>query len=88
MFYFNDRELLGPNSRIFLAIGFGGTSRIHTSKILALSDDMPLIIEIVDKIERIEVFLPKLNKIFEEANCGGLVTVEKAEVIKYIAQKK
>ncbi|GMR25223.1 MAG: DUF190 domain-containing protein [Ignavibacteria bacterium] len=68
-------------------MGFGGTSRIRTSKILALSSDMPLIIEIVDKIERIENFLPKLNQIFDEANCGGLVTIEKAEVIKYISQK-
>ena len=69
-------------------MGFGGTSRIRTAKILALSSDMPLIIEIVDKIERIENFIPKLNKIFDEANCGGLVTIEKAEVIKYIAQKR
>jgi len=49
---------------------------------------MPLIIEIVDKIDRIEEFLPKPNQIFEEADCGGLVTIEKAEVIKYIEQKK
>lgn len=69
-------------------MGFGGTSRIRTSKILALSSDMPLIIEIVDKIDRIESFIPKLNKIFDEANCGGLVTIEKAEVIEYVAQKK
>ena len=68
-------------------MGFGGTSRIHTSKILALSTDMPLIIEIVDKIERIESFLPRLDEIFEDANCGGLITIEKAEVIKYITQK-
>ena len=68
-------------------MGFGGTSRIHTSKILALSTDMPLIIEIVDKIDRIENFLPKLDEIFEDANCGGLITIEKAEVIKYITQK-
>ena len=74
---------------IYVGLGaaIGGTSRIHACKILALSNDMPLIIEIVDKIERIENFLPKLNEIFEEANCGGLVTIEKAEVIKYITQK-
>ena len=68
-------------------MGFGGSSRIHTSKILRLSEDMPLIIEIVDKEERIEEFLPKLNELFENANCGGLITIEKAEVIKYIAGK-
>lgn len=64
-----------------------GSSRIHTSKILRLSEDLPLIIEIIDKIDRIENFLPKLNEIFEEAICGGIVTIEKAEVIKYITQK-
>lgn len=69
-------------------MGYGGSSRIHTSKILRLSEDMPLIIEIVDKIDRIEEFLPKLNQIFEEANCGGLITIEKAQVIKYIASEK
>ena len=69
-------------------MGFGGSSRIHTSKILRLSEDLPLIIEIVDEIEKIENFLPHLHKLFEEANCGGLITIEKAEVIKYFANKK
>jgi len=69
-------------------MGFGGTSRIHTSKILRLSEDLPLIIEIVDEIEKIEKFLPQLEKIFEEASCGGLITIEKAEIIKYTANKK
>lgn len=66
-------------------MGFGINSRIHTSKILRLSEDLPLIIEIVDEFEKIERFLPKLHDIFEEANCGGLITMEKAEIIKYIA---
>jgi len=69
-------------------MGFGSTSRIHTSKILRLSEDLPLIIEMVDEIEKIENFLPQLDKIFEKANCGGLITIEKAEVIKYTANKK
>jgi len=69
-------------------MGYGGSSRIHTTKLLALSDDLPLIIEIVDKIEKIEDFLPTLDEIFEKANCGGLITVEKAEVLKYTARKK
>lgn len=69
-------------------MGFGGTSRIHTSKILRLSEDLPLIIEIVDESDKIEKFLPQLDLIFEDANCGGLITVEKVEVIKYIANKK
>ena len=68
-------------------MGYGESSRIHTSKILRLSEDMPLTIEIVDNVERIEKFLPKLDELFEKANCGGLITIEKAEVIKYIASK-
>lgn len=60
-------------------IGFGANSRIHTSKILRLSEDLPLIIEIVDKEERIKSFLPELEKMINE----GLVTLEKVQVIIY-----
>lgn len=66
-------------------MGFGGTSRIHTSKILRLSEDLPLIIEIVDEEKKIENFIATIDHIFEEANCGGLVTIEKADIIKYKA---
>jgi PII-like signaling protein len=69
-------------------MGFGGTSRIHTSKILSLSEDLPLIIEIIDDVDKIDKFLPLLENLFEDANCGGLITIEKAEVIKYKADKK
>jgi PII-like signaling protein len=69
-------------------MGFGANSIIHTSKILTLSEDLPLIIEIVDELKKIENFLPIINEIFEKANIGGLVTIEKAEVIKYISTKK
>ena len=76
-------ELAGAT--VFKGImGFGGRSRIHTSKILRLSEDMPLTIEIVDEEEKIDLFIPIIEKIFEEANCGGLITIEKANIIKYI----
>lgn len=68
-------------------MGFGGSSRIHTTKILRLSEDLPLTIEIVDEVTKIEEFLPVLDKIFEDANSGGLITVEKASIIKYVANK-
>ena len=54
-------------------MGYGGTSRIHTVKILRLSEDMPMVIEIVDEIEKVEKFLPLLHDIFEEAQSGGLI---------------
>jgi uncharacterized protein len=60
-------------------MGFGAHSRMHTAKILRLSEDLPLIIEIVDKPERIEAFLPLLDEMIGE----GLVTLERAQVIAY-----
>jgi PII-like signaling protein len=83
------REAGLAGATVFKGImGYGGSSRIHTTKILALSDDLPLIIEIVDKIEKIESFIPILDKLFEEANCGGLITIEKAKVLKYRNREK
>jgi PII-like signaling protein len=60
-------------------MGFGKSSRMHTTKILQLSTDMPLVIEIVDAPEKIEGFLPVLDEMME----GGLVTLEKVQVIHY-----
>ena len=69
-------------------MGYGGRSRIHTAKILRLSEDLPLVIEIVDEVEKIEKFIPVIDDIFEKADCGGLITMEKVEIIKYKAHKK
>ncbi len=60
-------------------MGYGAHSRIHTTKVLRLSEDLPIIIEIADRAERIEAFLPKLDTMIVE----GLVTVEKVRVILY-----
>jgi uncharacterized protein len=60
-------------------LGFGAHSRIHTAKILRLSEDLPMVIEIVDTAERIEGFVPDLDKWIDE----GMVTVEKVRVIAY-----
>lgn len=69
-------------------MGFGGNSVIRSSKFLEMSEDLPLVIEIVDQQNKIEDFIPVVEKIFEEGNCGGLITIEKAEIIKYTAAKK
>lgn len=70
-------------------MGFGASSRIHTAKLLRLSEDLPIIIEIVDEEKKIENFIPELNNIFKEANSGGLITMEKVNIIKYtVANKK
>ena len=60
-------------------MGFGKSSRLHTSKILRLSEDLPLIIEIVDSEEKINSFLPVLDTMMG----SGLVTIEKVKVLRY-----
>jgi PII-like signaling protein len=62
-------------------MGFGKSSRLHTAKILRLSADLPLVIEIVDSEEKINAFLPVLDPMIG----GGLVTLEKVRVIEYRA---
>ena len=64
-------------------MSYGANSKIHTAKLLTLSEDLPIVIEIVDNLEKIEIFIPVVNEIFETANIGGLVTIEKVEIIKY-----
>ena len=63
--------------------GFGARSRIHTAKILRLSEDLPVIVEIVDSDDKIRRLLPHIDEMMEAAHSGGLVTLEKAEIIRY-----
>jgi uncharacterized protein len=60
-------------------MGFGASSRLHTTKILRLSEDLPLVIEIVDSEEKINEFLPVLDGMMS----SGLVTLEKVQVLQY-----
>lgn len=62
-------------------LGFGAHSRLHTAKILRLSEDLPVLIEIVDRAEKIEAFLPELDRMVAD----GLVTLEKVRVLTYRA---
>ena len=64
--------------------GYGGSSIYHTDKILRLSQDLPIILEVIEYAERIEKILPRLDEMVE----GGLVTLEKVRVILYRAAKK
>lgn len=60
-------------------MGFGKHSRLHTAKVLRLSEDLPVVVEIVDAADKIEAFLPDLDRMVTE----GLVTIERAEIILY-----
>lgn len=63
--------------------GFGAHSRLHTAKVLRLSEDLPMVIEIVDREDRVRAFLPICDEMIQE----GLVTLEKVEILKYAADK-
>jgi PII-like signaling protein len=62
-------------------MGFGANSRLHTTKILRLSEDLPMIVEIVDAKEKIDELMPHIDEMVQE----GLVTLEQVQVIKYRA---
>lgn len=68
--------------------GFGAGSVIHTAKILELAEDLPFVVEIVDTEEKIREFMGVVDQLFEDSGAGGLVTLEKAEIIKYSQPKK
>ena len=68
-------------------MGFGANSKVHTAKLFEISSDLPLVIEIVDTEEKIREFTKTVEQLFEQTKSGGLITIEKAEVIRYKAGK-
>jgi PII-like signaling protein len=68
-------------------MSFGVSSRLHTVKLLDLSTDLPVIVEIIDHEEKVRAFIEVVGSMIEEAGCGGLITVEKAEVAYYKPKK-
>lgn len=64
-------------------MGYGARSRIHTAKVLRLSEDLPIVVEIADRADRIQAFLPLLDEMVED----GMVTLEKVQVITYRAKR-
>jgi hypothetical protein len=68
-------------------LGFGPTSHVRTAKILDLSSDLPIVVELVDEEAKIDAFLPKLSAMFEEANSGGLTTIERVAIVRYSHEK-
>jgi len=86
------RELHLAGATVLRGImGFGAHSRLHTSKILRLSEDLPIVIEIVDSREKIDLLLPhpsRLRTSLDEMVTEGLVTLETVEVVQYRAGGK
>jgi PII-like signaling protein len=74
------RELNLAGASVFRGImGYGAASRIHTTKVLRLSEDLPIMIELVDSEEKINTILPYLDDVVSE----GLITIENVRVVKY-----
>jgi PII-like signaling protein len=71
-----DRHLAGATVLRGL-MGFGAHSRMHTAKVLRLSEDLPLVVEIVDTVEKLDAFLPELQPMIEE----GIITLENVQLI-------
>ena len=68
-------------------LGYGATDHIRTTKILDLSADLSMVVEIVDEEAKINAFQPTLSGLIEQANSGGLVTLENVLVIHYVPEK-
>ncbi len=63
--------------------GFGARSRMHTAKILRLSEDLPVVIEIVDTEEKVDAFGKVAGELIEKAGIGAMITEERAHIIRY-----
>jgi len=69
-------------------MSFGSSHSIHTLKIFALSSDLPVVIELIDNIEKLDEFVETVNQLLEKSGKGGLVTFQEINVIKYKRGKK
>ncbi len=63
--------------------GFGARSVVHSSRLLRLSEDLPVVIEVVDLPQRIGPFVDRIEDLLDEADCGALITVEDVSIIRY-----
>jgi PII-like signaling protein len=68
-------------------MSYGASSHVHRARLIELSEDLPVVIEIVDLSEKIKDFLPILNNLFEQCGRGGLITLEDVEVVYYSSKK-
>ena len=64
-------------------MSYGASSHVHRAKLIELSEDLPIVIEIVDSAEKIDAFLPVVQSFFEQCGKGGLITMENVDVIFY-----
>jgi PII-like signaling protein len=68
-------------------MSYGASSTIHTAKLIDISEDLPIVIEIIDTEEKINNFLPEINRLLDECGRGGLITIEQVNVLYYSPKK-
>lgn len=68
-------------------MSFGASSRVHIARVIEISADLPVVIEIIDQAEKIDMFLPVVHDLFEKCGKGGLITTEKVDVVYYKPKK-
>ena len=69
-------------------MSFGATSRVHTARLIEISQDLPIVVEIVDHEDKINAFVDIVDNLMQQAHCGGLITIEKAGVLYYKSSPK
>jgi uncharacterized protein len=69
-------------------MSFGASTTVHTAKFIDISVDLPIVIEIVDREEKVNAFVDTVDLLMEKAACGGLITIEKAGVLHYKPRPK
>ena len=78
------REMGLPGATVLRGVeGFGARSVLHTARLLRLSEDLPILIEVVDLPQRLGSFIEKVEEILDEAGCGALITLEDVQIIRY-----
>lgn len=78
------REMGLPGATVLRGVeGYGARSVLHTARLLRLSDDLPILIEVVDFPQRLGPFVEKVEELLDEAGCGALITLEDVQIIRY-----
>jgi PII-like signaling protein len=68
-------------------MSFGASSRMHIARLIDISEDMPIVLELVDRSDKIDDFIPIVNDLFEKCGKGGLITLENVDVVYYKPKK-
>ena len=87
--FFEARKAGMAGATVYKGImSFGASHSVHTMKIFALSGDMPVSVEIVDTVEKLDTFTAKVNELMDQSKKGGLITFQEVDVLRYEVGEK